>query len=357
MRRWLALAIGGVLALVALEAGVRVVAPQPLGAARTPPLLRGGLTQPGNHPVRTREYTASVHVNPAGFVDRDWKDPPRHPLVIVIGDSFVQAAQVGLDEGFGRQLEARLQAGGYPDAEVRSLGVPGAGTATALGVLRQYALPMEPDLVVLGFLVANDVLNNHPLLEGKDDKPFYALRDGALAPIDAPTALVSMGWAWPHSQAWRLIARTLASQRVTARKLALGKGIPLDLRVHDPHPDPVWDEAWAVTDALVAAMAGESATGGARFGTLLFPDGPTSNARDRDRLVATWPAAATWDLTRAQARAQTMAAAHGPTCDLLPALRDEPAYYLPFDGHWTAAGHASAAAAAAACVTPWLSAK
>ncbi len=347
--------VGGcVLALGGIEGGVRVVAPQPVGAAKVPPLLRGGLTRPGDHPVRTREYATTVHVNPAGFVDRDWTAPPRRPLVVVIGDSFVQAAQVGLEEGFGRQLETRIRAAGLPDAEVRSLGVPGAGTATALGVLRQYALPMKPDLVVLGFLVANDVLNNHPLLEGKDDKPFYALREGVLVPVDAPSALAAEGWGWRHSQSWRLVARTLATRRVAARKLALGKGIPLDLRVHDPAPDPVWDEAWAVTDALVAAMARESAAAGARFATALFPDGPMSNARDHDRLVATWPAAAEWDLTRAQARAEGMARAHGPTCDLLPALRGDPAFYLPEDGHWTAAGHARAAEATSTCVAPWL---
>jgi lysophospholipase L1-like esterase len=287
-------------------------------------------------------------------VDRDWKDPPRRPLVVVIGDSFVQAAQVDLEAGFGRQLERRFHAAGFPGAEVRSLGVPGAGTATALGVLRQYALPLKPDLVVLGFLVANDVLNNHPLLEGKDDKPFYALREGVLVPVDAPTALASGGWAWRHSHAWRAVARTLATRRVAARKLALGKGIPLDLRVHDPAPDPVWDEAWAVTDALVAAMARESAAGGARFGTLLFPDGPMSNDRDHARLVATWPAASAWDLTRAQARAERLTRAHGPTCDLLPPLRGDPSYYLAEDGHWTAAGHARAAEAAADCVAAWL---
>ncbi len=352
----LLLALGSVgVSLGLLEVGVRTFAPQPV-AGETPALLRGQLTEPGDHAVRTAEYAVTVHVNRQGFVDTEWSATKDRPRVIVLGDSFVQAAQVPVEAGFGRQLEAAL--GGL--AEVESMGVPGAGQATELDVLTTYALPREPDLVLLGFLVANDVLNNHPLLEAKDDKPFYRLRDGALERVDAVSYAPPGGPLWRLSDTWRLVARTFAERAVVEQKLALGGGVPIDLRVYDAHPDPVWDEAWAVTDALIAEMARRCAAAGVRFAVVLFPDVVQATAAGRARAAERWPALADWDPASAQTRARFVIARHAPVYDLLPdftaadaASPAEPLYF-PADGHWTPAGHARAAAGTAAFVAPLL---
>lgn len=344
-RRALALLLGTALALALIEVGVRVFAPQ---ADTGDGLLRGPLTTPGDHHVTTREYDATVHVNAHGFADPEWPAAGAGRQVVVIGDSFVQAAQVDTGEGFGPRLEAELRATGL-DVDVLAMGVPGAGTATALGVLREYALPRKPDLVVLGFLVANDVLNNHPLLEGKTDKPFYTLDDhGALVPTDAGDRL-GPGALWRLSAAWRWATRAWTTRAVAERKLALGQGVPLDLRVHDPacvtggglEPScPTWDEAWRVTDALIAEMA--RACGDVPFLVVLFPD------RVQVERTVAWPEARAWDFDAAQARAAAIAGKHAPVVDLLPGMRAAGReLYLIDDGHWTARGHAEAARIAA----------
>ncbi len=328
---------------------MRIAAPQPVGGAGGT-LLRGPLTAPGDHRVRTDEFDVTVHVNRAGFVDREWSGQVGGEI-IVVGDSFVQAAQVAPGESFGARLEAELRAGGR-DVDVLSMGVPGAGTGTALGLLRTYALPRRPAVVVLGFLVANDVLNNHPLLEGKDDKPFYALRGGRLEPIDADSTVAdSPLWRW--SAAWRFVRRAGVMRQVVERKLALGAGVPLDLRVHDPAcvrgggtaaHCATWDEAWAITDALLGEIA--AACGDVPFLVALFPD-----AVQVLQAAPEWPAAAGWDLDAAQQRAASVASPHATVVDLLPTLRAaEGALYLPRDGHWTALGHAAAAGAVAPAV-------
>lgn len=341
----LGLALAGLVGgLLGLEGTIRLINPAPSEGTA---LLRGELTTPGEHRVRTAEYDVVVPVNAEGFVDRPWGEP-RRPLVVVIGDSFVQAAQVGLEEGYGRQLERALGEG-----EVRSLGVPGAGTATALGLLDRHALPWKPDLVVLGFLVANDVLNNHPLLEGKDDKPFYRVGPGGLEPVDAAGWDPPGGPLWRWSAGWRWLAGEWATRKAAARKLELGRGLPVDLRVHDPVPDPVWEEAWGVTGALLAEMAARCREAGTGLGVVLFPDGVQATEAGRARATARWPASAGWDFSRAQARAYQIAAAVAPTLDLLPALRaadgPEPLYFAE-DGHWTARGHRVAAEATAGFV-------
>lgn len=323
--------LGGTLvALTLAEVSVRALDPQPAPAG----LLRGMLTEPGDHPVRSEEYDVTVHVNARGFVDDEWVDRAGVPRVVVIGDSFVQAAQVDPGLGYGARLETRLYAEGL-EADVRSLGVPGAGTATALGILEEYALPMKPDLVILGFLVSNDVLNNHPLLEGKDDKPFYALRDGQLAPVKAADLVGGPLWQW--SALWRRVTRDLMKRRIAERKLSLGQGMPLDLRVYDPACGgacAVWDEAWAVTDALLGEM--DRACGEIPFAIVLFPD------RNQVLGRSEWGTGG-WDFSAAQARAASVAAKHGAVLDLLPDIRGEDGLYLPKDGHWTARGHDRAA--------------
>ncbi len=348
-------------ALLALELGVRLIRPQADPPVETPDLLRGQFREPGVHHNRSSEFSVQVHVNGDRFVDREWSPPiPGVPRVVVIGDSFVEAAQVELEQGFGRVLEDALsQVRGAP-VQVLSMGVPGAGTATALGVLERYALPQDPQLVVLGFLLSNDVLNNHPLLEPKDDKPFYRLEGDLLVPTTAQRSL-DRGWrravVWDHSHTWRLLARTVLGRRMSRESLARGGGMPIDLRVHDPAGGPLWDEAWAVTDALVAAMAQACEARGVAFATLIFPSQVEATREGREAAIEAWPAMESWELSAALDHATTMAGGHGPALNLTPALRaaqgGAPLYFAQ-DGHWTAAGHRVAAQASAPFLAPLL---
>ena len=359
----LALAFGALLGVVCvLEAGVRAVDPQP----RVPPATdarRGAFVVPGDHPLATAEFQTTVHVNASGFVDREWG--PRRPgvaRVLVLGDSFVQAAQVGLEDGFGRRLEHWLGTDGGQPTEVLSLGVPGAGTATALHLWRQQGAALEPDVVVLGFLLANDVFNNHPALDSKRDKPFYGLEGGQLVPIDPGDSLlgsVASTGAWRTSHLVRWVGRRAAASVEARRRVARGQGIPLDLRVHDPTQPPPWPAAWETTAALVQTLASEVRQAGAVLGVVLFP-GPVSGTREgQERAVKRWPELGAWGFDTARSTAQTALAPAAPVSDLTGPLREAEAsgagpLYFRDDGHWTATGHDAAARATAPAVQRWL---
>ena len=328
--------------------------PQPLGDPSAPALLRGELTAPGDHRVSTREYDVTVHVNQHGFVDREWGAKER-PRVVVLGDSFVQAAQVTPGEGYTRRLEAAL--GGR--AEVLAMGVPGAGTGTALGLLREQAFDLDPDVVVLGFLLANDVYNNHPALDDKHDKPFYRLDGGALVALDPRRAELPLPWLWDRSEAFRALVRTLGAREEVKRRLSTPDGAPLDLHVYAPPGDPTWEEAWSVTGALLRAMAEACAARGVGFGVVLFPDAVGGTPAGWTAAVARWPVVAGWDVAGARRRVAGLAGP-APVLDLFPVFEAAPAappLHFAADGHWTPAGHSLAAAQSVAFVTDLLEAR
>ncbi len=349
--------------LLLLEIGARAFLSEPATAGGG--LRRGAFQQPGDHPVSGPGFSATVHVNRAGYVDAEWGPRrPDVPRVVLLGDSFVQAAQVDLDQGLGRRLAADLSALQGQPVEVLSLGVPGAGTATALGLLRDAVPRLQPDLVVLAFLVSNDVFNNSPRLDTKPDKPYFRLVAGKLQPWpaqDAHLGAVADSAPWRMSALVRAVGRRLLASQEARRRVDRGGGLPLDLRLHDPQGGADWDEAWAVTAALVAAMAQESASQGWAFGVLLLPDAIMATDQGRAEALARWPALKAWDLDAARARARSTFSPLAPVFDLQPALAAQDAagvgpLYLREDGHWTAQGHAVAAQAAAPVIGSWMQA-
>lgn len=346
-------------ALGGAELAVRLASPQP-PAVLHEGLLRGMFTRPGDHPVRTDELQGVVHVNAQGFVDEEWGPRQAGVLrVVLLGDSFVQAAQVPLQAGYGRVLADELSTQAGRPIEVLSLGVPGAGTATALLLAREHLAELQPDVLLYGLTTSNDVLNNHPSLDPKTDKPFFSLQGGTLvrvAPQEAGLPPWARGPLWQHSHLARWAGRSLWARAEVADRLARGGGLPAELRVHDPAGGVVWEEAWQVTDALVGALAAEA--GDRVFATVLVPDQVECSRQGRARAVDAWPELATWDTDAARLRAGELAAGHGPVIDLCAALlaaeRPDQPLYLAEDGHWTTSGHRVAAQATATALLPLL---
>ena len=164
------LAAGGVLfALVVAELGLRVFAPQAdyvldFGDIYEPDPETGYRLRPGAVVAGD-----SYRINSLGFRDRE--HPVRKPdgtfRVLVLGDSYTFGS-VPLDDVYTKVAERALEASrpeGEPRIDVLSVGVPGWGTVEELVWLRERGLSLDPDLVVLGFFVGNDVNDNRELGE------------------------------------------------------------------------------------------------------------------------------------------------------------------------------------------------
>lgn len=100
-----------------------------------------------------------VTINSRGMRDREFapEKPPGVVRVAVLGDSFTFGYLVRTDVTFPKVIEADLnRRAGAPRFEVMNFGVSGYDTIQEIATLREEALALDPDLVVVAFYL-NDV--------------------------------------------------------------------------------------------------------------------------------------------------------------------------------------------------------
>lgn len=151
------------ISLVLLEAVLRQVDPPFYSGHRRYHPDLGWVLPPNSvqYPVRG-ERRIRFEANELGF--RDVSHPPWSVpgvrRIVVIGDSFTEAAQVELAETFGSVLQKLLNRGGSEYWQVVHLAVGGYGTVQELVALENYGLRYAPDLIILQIFPFNDVINN-----------------------------------------------------------------------------------------------------------------------------------------------------------------------------------------------------
>lgn len=128
----------------------------------------GALFQPDSRVVATNglDFTVEARSNEAGFLDRPLPPvakPPGTCRIAILGDSFVEAAQVPIDDKVQVRLEAMLKAKGR-EVETMAFGFSGTGQLNQLGYYDTWAAPRRPDVIVAVF-VSNDFMNNSPFLD------------------------------------------------------------------------------------------------------------------------------------------------------------------------------------------------
>jgi hypothetical protein len=311
-----------------------------------------------------------VSINAEGFRDRD------HPIdkapdtirIAVLGDSYVDATTVGVEERFTNLLSRDLAETGVLGSrtvEVLNFGTSGYGTAQELQVLRHHVWKYSPDVVVLAFLPFNDIRNNHEPLEGDDGRPYFQLRDGKLVLDESFRTVEDRNTTWlgrlqyaaiDYSRLAQLMfrARVLWARRQRSQtfeavaKLEAG----LDAAAYRAPVDERWQEAWRVTEALITQMHDEVKARGARFLVVTLSAGPQVDPRlaVRQRLQESLGVE---DLFYAERRLESLCMRQGMHCLPLGETFQSTAtetgtYYHGFQntemgtGHWNANGHALA---------------
>jgi lysophospholipase L1-like esterase len=344
---------------------------------RMPHPTRGWSLEPnGSSFQRTRDYGVLVETNALGLRDRPHavEKAPGTFRIVVLGDSFIEAYQVPLEQSLPYRLEERLAGRGV---EVLNLGVGGYGTAQQLLALAEDGVRYRPDLVVLGFFLGNDLQNNS-----------YAI-EAALFGAEAPTTFsrpyararsldAELEWTppdreqmapyverWNERKGWRdALRRTLqpamlanlfekATGRLWSRFASdddrydpeLILGWPFLREVADPKAARLWEDAWLVTRRLLLELDRVARAAGAGLVVLLVPANFQVDARALASIAAGYPGLDLDPLRINRALAAFCAQAGIPLLDPTPALAREqaggrPTYYAVEDQHWNAAGQA-----------------
>ncbi|MGE5640956.1 MAG: SGNH/GDSL hydrolase family protein [Clostridia bacterium] len=384
MKRILGFVVGAALTVV-ICLGVGEVALRAMGFSAPvwyrPDAQLGWSLRPGAKGWFTFEGRGFVQVSPAGFRDRthDLRKPKNTYRVAVLGDSYAEAMQVDFKSTFWWQLQEKLQACAPKDVqvEVMNFGVSGYGTAQEAIQLERTAIRYEPDLVLLAFTNGNDLLNNSRKLETEKDRPFYTLDAQNNLRLDDSFAQSADFHA--RSEPWleysRIAAdrfrivqmahqakKTLAALKAKAGTAQATEKAPrtlpgvepgTDASVLAPPRDATWQEAWAVTEALITRMNAFSKKHGAGFALTTIPYAAQVNP-DRDLRRNLQDALGVSDLFYIERRMAALGQQQGftviPLAYEMQKRADSDGVYLHGfrnvalgTGHWNEAGHKMAA--------------
>jgi lysophospholipase L1-like esterase len=355
-----------------LEVGLRavgysaapVVAPDSMRGWALIPNLPGITNSQG---LRDRERTV---LKPAGTV-----------RIAVLGDSMAEGMQVALEQTFPSVLEellgARACPGGAP-VEVINFAVQGYGTAQQRLTLNQQVWAYDPDVVVLAMFPGNDVRDNVRALKGLDYLPFYTLVEGNLVldlsfrqrwsyrvrTLGAGVIRYSRLAQWFNRTRFLLKAQLRAwSDRRQSEARGLGEAGVDNMVFLDPAPLE-WEQAWRVTEAIVARMNKDTMAHGARFVVAIVGTAAEVNPDEGPR-TALAAAIGASDLSPPRRRVTALGLKAGfPVLDLVEPLRRDAVRQNaclhgeigapPCTGHLTPAGHRAVADALAGhlCARP-----
>lgn len=378
--RWVArlalLSLGLVVPLVVVEAALRLFGPVLPGNYNTGSFLTTHPTFGRFHVlgfdgwVKTSEYTSRITINSLGLRGRErtYAKPDGVRRVLVLGDSFVEGAQVHDSQGLVSRLEETLNETEPGRYEVLNGGVGGWGTGQQYVFLANEGYRYEPDLVLIVLYLGNDIYDNSYQLQGRPKNPhepyFVFEDDGSLRQLDFrvrksedvdPTValLRSRTLLWNVFETG--VLAKLEEEGEDTQELRLNRFNLNKMGVYSNDPNERQLDAWKVTLALVERIRAFADDHGAATGLVVVPaswqvyDGEWNELIEANKLK---PSAWSSDFPN-QYLAQRAATIQTPMLDLLPALRGagehtSASLYFSSDKHWTADGHAVAAREVAA---------
>lgn len=342
-------------------------------------LYTGAALRAGAEGWWRKEGRSYVKINSDGLRDREHQKPKPSDTfrIAVLGDSYAEAMQVPLENTFWKVLELELQTCQSfkgRQIEVINFGVAGYGTAQELLTLRYRVWDYSPDLVLLAFLSGNDLRNNVRALEQDPMRPYFVYKDNLLV-LDASyqetlgwrfrQSVMSNGTGWliDHLRIVQLLnearyfikgritqmgQNTLASEIVkNDAKIQPQREVGLDTMVYLEPTDPIWKEAWRVTEGIIVQMQNEVREKNADFLVVTLTNGDQVHPDPEQRRAAAQSLGVP-DLLYPERRIAVLGKREGiPVLNLAEPFADyaerNKVYLHGFNngggGHWNVEGH------------------
>jgi hypothetical protein len=316
---------------------------------------------------QSNEYVARVRFSQLGLRDprERYEKPPGTFRILLLGDSFTEAVQVDQRETTAAVLEARLRAL-RPDlnVEVINAGVAGWGTGIEGLYLENEGYRFEPDLVLVGFFVGNDLHDNYYKLQLAGDdldlavKPYFGLgKDGAVVQRDPPPAPPPATGLVPALRSccrlWNVFETGVLNRFGDGQaNVPLWAAAPMEAHsraLYDIEPSGEFKEGWEIASQLFGRMKARTDAMGVPLAVFVIPDSPQLNESDwRDWVGSQRVTRGRSALTAPNDQLALIAERWGlPLLDLLPALTEASGgnprrFYFRTDQHWNRDAHALA---------------
>lgn len=353
---------------------------------------RGYALRPRTEGWFRREGESYVRINSDGLRDREHSitKPQNVVRIAVLGDSYPEAFSVAAEEAFWSVMERELQrCDAFPgkQVEVLNFGVSGYGTGQELLTLREQVWKYSPDIVMLAVTTNNDVIDNSRVLKKTDKIPYFTYQGNQLtldnsfrssrAFLGSESLVNRFGrWLRAHSRvvqatveghrgfkiwlaSWRAKREEVQPPRATEEKnpaelprkedlLLLAEELGTEHLVYLEPVNPVWNDAWLVTEELIVATREEVRGHGAKLVVVTLSNGPQvqPDPKLREEFKKRWGIA---DLLYPDNRIKEVCVrAQIPVITLAPELQQFAELNKvslhgfssnPGNGHWNAVGH------------------
>ena len=255
-------------------------------------------------------------------------------VILFLGDSFTEAAQVEAQDTFVELTAATLNAAGKTVLAVNA-GVSGYGTDQQLITYLNKGRALKPKLVVLAFCTGNDVSDNSQVLAAGDGM-FFDLVDGQL---QGPISKGKPPNPWKEflNRHTRLLPWLIEKKRLWRHLQMQVNSLEGEIFASADKSD--WQHAWAITERLLERLNQATQQDGAQLVITVLPvgyqiyDDPRHTHRADENLYLV------------EQRLQDIAARQQipllPLLDVFKAAARQQKESLFFDhiGHFTVAGH------------------
>jgi hypothetical protein len=294
MARGFLIVIGIMASLLIMEAALRLFfPPNDCLEIAQPDSTIGWILRPNYSGVCVDSGGQSVMeitINSLGLRDTSVKMPkPRNTFrILILGDSMTFGAGVKENLAYPRILERLFIDGGkYLHIEVINSGVPGYGTGQEYLLYERLAESVQPDLVILGFFVGNDLADNLCLIPNPT-RPCFSITPGAsVLNLKLPDKEVIDNFRPDTQRNSPFELQTLIFLRTKIENLAQSQplviralnklGIPVErnsILLQSWYEDLTFEAGWRITSAILEDFAQVVNEDGATLAILVLPERP-----------------------------------------------------------------------------------